>query len=170
MYTLALILGNVSQHWEVRFSACFSLEHAFLFGGKIMYEKGKILAHKLIWFVLLIITIVVSIVFWLTLPNGLWYILVMMLDAFVPLFFICALLLSCKIYRYNGMEIIVYAGWYHHYIKVSGVLVDTHNTILSYTPIVLSATLEDGTELQATISLTNRISLKINNKLYLKEI
>lgn len=82
-------------------------------------------------------------------------------------FFISSLFLSCKIYDYNGAEIIVYAGWYHHYIKVSQVKLDEHNTLISFSPIVLSTTLGNGTKIQATISLTNRISLKINDQLYL---
>ena len=90
------------------------------------------------------------------------------IDIIIFSIFIGTLLLSCKIYDFNGIEILVYAGWYHHYIKVNDVPVDEHNTLISFTPIVLSATLENGTVLQATISLTNRISLKINNKLYLK--
>ena len=149
------------------------MEHAFLFGGKIMYEKKKIRIQRLIWFVLLIVTAGISIAFWTSwfdeiLSIGLT-IFICLIDCTIPVLFIGSLLLSCKAYDYNGKEIIVYAGWYHHYIKVDGVMVDEHNTITSFTPIVMSATLESSTELRATISLTNRISLKINNQLYLKE-
>lgn len=87
-------------------------------------------------------------------------------DIFIFAFFIASLFLSYKIYDYNGAEIIVYAGWYHHYIKVSQVMLDEHNTIISFSPIILSTTLGNGTKIQATISLTNRISLKINDQLY----
>lgn len=137
-----------------------------------MYEKQKIFIHRLIWLVLLIVTVGVSIKYWtdwLQNSESIWDLLVIFLDIFIPTFFICTLLLSCKIYDYNGTEIIVYAGWYHHYIKVSEKLMDEHNTIQFFTPIVMSATMNDGTVLQATISLTNRISLKINNQLYTKE-
>ncbi len=85
------------------------------------------------------------------------------------LFFISALLLSCNVYLYNDKKIVVYAGWYHHYILVNGEKYDEHNTITFFTPILLSATLDDGSEVKATISLTNRIALKINGKLYQKE-
>lgn len=90
-----------------------------------------------------------------------------MLITILPLtFFIMAFLLSCKKYVYNDNEIVVYAGFYHHYITVNGVKTDEHNTIISYTPITLSCTLSEGTHVQATISLTNRIALKINDRLY----
>lgn len=85
-------------------------------------------------------------------------------------FFICAMLCSYKCYRFEGKVIAVYAGYYHHYITVNGVKTDEHNTIMSFTPIYLSCTLEDGTNLRATVSLTNRISLKINDLLYTRTV
>lgn len=88
------------------------------------------------------------------------------LSPFTLIFFIASCLLSYKTYEYNGNEIIVYAGWYHHYIKVNGTILDEHNTITSFTPIRLSCVLEDQSFVEATISLTNRIALKINGNLY----
>lgn len=85
-------------------------------------------------------------------------------------FFICAMLCSYKRYRFEDKVIAVYAGYYHHYITVNGVKTDEHNTIMSFTPIYLSCTLEDGTNLRATVSLTNRISLKINDLLYTRTV
>lgn len=79
-------------------------------------------------------------------------------------FWICSLLYSYKLYDICNCIVIVYSGPYHHYIKVNGKIYDEHNTIMSWTPIVLSTTL-DGNALQATISLTNRISVKLNNVL-----
>lgn len=81
------------------------------------------------------------------------------------MFFIASLLLSYKDYEYNGNNIVVYAGWYHHYIKVNGNKIDEHNTLVSFTAILLSCTLDDGTDIKVTITMTNRISLKINNQL-----
>lgn len=88
------------------------------------------------------------------------------LSPFTLIFFIASCLLSYKTYDYNGNEIVVYAGWYHHYIKVNGTILDEHNTITSFTPIRLSCVLEDQSFVEATISLTNRIALKINGNLY----
>lgn len=90
-------------------------------------------------------------------------------DATAFAFFVCSLLLSYKEYEYNGDEIAIYAGFYHHYIKINGIKYDEHNTLVSHVPIYLSCALDDGTDIQATISLTNRISLKINNRLYTNE-
>lgn len=88
------------------------------------------------------------------------------IDIVIFMFFISSLLLSYKAYDYYGCEIVVYAGWYHHYIKVNGRMVDEHNTLISFTPISLSCTLYDGTDIEAIITMSNRISLKINNQLY----
>lgn len=89
-------------------------------------------------------------------------------DIFVLLFFICSLFLSYKNYEYNGNELVVYAGWYHHYVKVNGNKMDEHNTLFSYTAISLSCILDDGTDIKVIITTSNRISLKINNQLYTK--
>ena len=86
------------------------------------------------------------------------------------LFFICALLLSCNVYIYNDKKIVVYAGWYHHYLLIDGEKYDEHNTLTYFTPITLSATLDNGSEVKATISLTNRIALKINGNLYQRKL
>lgn len=88
------------------------------------------------------------------------------IDIILAMIMLCALLLSCKIYEYKGVEIIVYAGWYHHYIKVDGKKYDEHNTISTFVPINLFCILDDGTQLDVVISTTNRIALKINNQLY----
>lgn len=88
------------------------------------------------------------------------------IDIIILVFFIYSLLLSYRKYDYSGNEIIIYAGWYHHYLKINGTKHDEHNTIISYTAITLSCKLDDGTNIEATISKTNRIALKINNRLY----
>lgn len=80
--------------------------------------------------------------------------------------FISALLLSYKERFYNGSTISVYAGYFHHTLRVNGVKYDEHNTLISWMPIVLSTTLEDGTKIDSTISLTNRITIKINDRLF----
>lgn len=85
-------------------------------------------------------------------------------------FFISAMSLSCRAYEYNGNIITVYAGWFHHYLKVNGKVMDENNTIIGFSPIYLSTNLPDGTYLQATITTMNRVSLKINNVLYTVEI
>ena len=83
--------------------------------------------------------------------------------------FFCTMCLSCNVYRYKDTKIVVYAGWYHHYILINGEKYDEHNTLISFTPITLTDTLDDGSEVKATISLTNRVALKINGKLFEKE-
>ena len=80
-------------------------------------------------------------------------------------FFIGSLTLNYKEYDYNGKILSVYAGWFHHTLRIDGVLLDEHNTLISFVHIILSATTEDGTSLEATVTTFNRISLKADNKL-----
>ena len=84
--------------------------------------------------------------------------------------FVMTLLQSCKVYGYKGNVIIVYSGWFRRYISVNGVKLDEHNTVINLMPIYMSAVLYDETRLNVTITLTNRISLKINDTLYNGEI
>lgn len=136
----------------------------------MLYEKKKLLIHRIIWFILLLLVIIVSII----MSDEIWdydtivIILFIHADIFIPIIFIVSLFLSYKSYRYNGDFIVVYSGWFHHYIKVNGTKMDEHNTLQTFIPILLTCTLDDGTDLEATITLTNRISLKINNQLYTK--
>lgn len=78
---------------------------------------------------------------------------------------ISALLLSYKECNYNGKTISVYAGFYHHTLRVDGELCDEHNTLISFTSIKLSTTDKDNSKIEANISLTNRIAIKVNDKL-----
>ncbi len=116
----------------------------------MLYEKKKLLIYRLVFGVLFVISLFIG-------------------GGIVGLaFFIASLLLSCREYYYNGNDIVVYAGWFHHYIKVNGIKYDEHNTLVSYVAIPLSCTLDDGTDVKVCITLTYRISLKINNRLYTK--
>ncbi|MBE7087845.1 MAG: hypothetical protein E7369_06060 [Clostridiales bacterium] len=81
-------------------------------------------------------------------------------------FFVVSMLLSCKVYHYGENEIIVYAGSYHHYLKINGEIFDEYNSSFSWGPIFLYSSLDDGTEINVTISTSNRIALKIDGKLY----
>ena len=80
------------------------------------------------------------------------------------LMFIGALMLSCKVYQFEGHQIIVYAGFCHHYIKIDDEKYDEHNTILTFSPINMSCVVGEH-HLEATVTLTNRISLKIDGRL-----
>ena len=86
---------------------------------------------------------------------------IMLIDVFG---LIVVLLLNCKVYYYEDKEIVVYAGIYHHYIKINGEQYDEHNTPVSFIHINLSC--EDGEDyMESIITTFNRITLKINGKL-----
>lgn len=130
----------------------------------MLHEERKLLIRKLFWSFLAVIGCIVCVKAF----YELWELTVFFIgiELFIILFFICALSLSCKTYTYKDYEIIVYAGWFHHYIKVNKEIVDEHNTLISYVPITLETTLDSEEKIFARISTFNRISLKINDKLY----
>lgn len=91
------------------------------------------------------------------------------IDTILSLLVMCWLidsfLLSCKKYNVDGCEIIVFAGFANHYIKANGVKIDEYKTVFKFSPITMNATLENGKVITATVSTTNRIAVKINNRL-----
>ena len=87
------------------------------------------------------------------------------LSLLVMCWVIATFLLSCKKYNVDGCEIIVFAGFTNHYIKANGVKIDEYKAVLSFLPVTMSATLENGKVITATISTNNRIAVKINNRL-----
>ena len=79
--------------------------------------------------------------------------------------FVGALFVQYREYEYNGKKISVYAGYFHHTLRINEEKFDEHNTFLAFTPIKLSTKLDEKTNIEATITLSNRVSLKINDKL-----
>lgn len=131
-------------------------------------DKKKIKTHKTIWLIIWAINLIVTIGF--IIAGFYMWVVMLYISIFLFSFFISALLLSCRVYDFNGNIITVYAGWFHHYLKVNGKVMDENNTLISFSPIYLSTNLPDGTYLHATITTMNRVSLKINNVLYTVEI
>ena len=85
---------------------------------------------------------------------------------FTLAFFISSLTLKYKEYNYQGKLISVYAGYFNHYLKINEELFDEYKTsIFNFYPVVLSCTIDSGEKIQATISTSNHITLKINDKL-----
>lgn len=172
MYTLALMLGKCVAALRGAFFGVFLNETRFFIEVKHMLrEKKFILIQRFIYFGLLIIGIIIPIIIAFAAENSwLWVLWLMFayIDTFILICSINSLLLNCKIYEYNGNEIIIYAGWVHHYIKVNGQITDIHDTLFTRIPIILSYALDDGTQLNVIITTMNRITLKINNKLFLE--
>ncbi len=137
-------------------------DDADLFGygqiqNAIFFVEGKIDSYK-IWdhsvvineFDFLIDNIAVFVVIWS-----------------VSLFFtIASLLFSCKLYYYEGQDIIVYTGWYRHYLKVNGRILSKRYKPFFIKPLTLESALYDGAIAQATISVLKRISFKIDDQIY----
>lgn len=76
-----------------------------------------------------------------------------------------SLTMSCKIYNYNGSEILVYAGFMHRYLKVNGVKVDERSTAFTYGTVNLNFMTPDGAAVLASITRMNRITLMVNNQI-----
>ena len=81
-------------------------------------------------------------------------------------FFISSFQLRYKEYSYQGKLISVYAGWCNNYLKIDDEKFDEHtSSIFRKYPVVLSCITDSGEKIQATISTSNHISLKVNDKL-----
>lgn len=140
-------------------------------------EQKFIFYNRLMWFLIAAASIVLTICVLSSAYNDLIYgdgdglvflalvYILPFVDFIIFSIFVCTLCLHCKTYMFRGNSIVVYAGFCNHYIKANGVKCDEHNTLISFTPIVMSCKLDDGTMLQATISMSNRIALKANDKL-----
>lgn len=103
-----------------------------------------------------------------TYTSGITKYIFIIIDIFMIFIFLGTMLMSCKVYDLDGKDLIVYSGLYRHYIKYDGTILDEHNTFQTYVPIYLSTTIDDETYIEVTISTMNRISLKVNDKLYTK--
>ena len=79
--------------------------------------------------------------------------------------FFQSLTMSCRIYDYNGSEILVYAGFMHRYLKVNGVKVDERSTAFTYGTVSLNFMMPDGAAVWASITRMNRITLRVNNQI-----
>ena len=88
-----------------------------------------------------------------------------LLAVFMFGYFLLSLRNKCKEYTLNNTNILVYACFSEHYVKVNGnkVVVDKW---LSLKPLELTFTLEDGTNAKVVYDILNRISLYINDNLY----
>lgn len=140
-------------------------------------EKKFIFYTRLMWFLITAASIVLTIRVLTSAYNDLIYgdgdglvflalvYILPFVDFIIFSIFVCTLCLHCKTYTFKGNSIVVYAGFCNHYIKANGVKCDEHITLISFTPIVMSCKLDDGTMLKATISMSNRIALKADDKL-----
>lgn len=131
----------------------------------MIYEEKRIRKIRMIWAAILLANIISIIIFASNDTIIPFIVIPIFLLIFTLSIFISTFMINCRKYKINGHDIIIYAGAVWHYIKVDGEKTDEHNTLVSYTPISLSYTMEDGIELSVLISLTNHITFKMNGKL-----
>lgn len=85
---------------------------------------------------------------------------------FALVFFICAFTnCRCKRYLFDGNEIVVYAGFRNHYLKVNGELCDEYVASICFSAIYLKTTVNGDCYVEAKISTANKISVQANGKL-----
>ncbi len=102
-----------------------------------------------------------------------------LLFVFGLIFLASRLFIKCKVFDFEGKEIIVYAGTFFHYIKVEGHILDRYTWILAlfmWIPLVwlislflsktMSCVLDDGTKIEVEVASFHRIKVKINDRLY----
>ena len=95
------------------------------------------------------------------------FLLYILLGITLPIF-ISTFFIQYKEYKFKDNIISVYAGYTYHFLKINGEIYDEYRELFSLTPIKLNTILDDNTKIEATISTSNHIFLKINDKLYNK--
>ena len=71
---------------------------------------------------------------------------------------------KCKTYYYDGKKIVVYVGYFNHYLMIDGEKADERKTLESWVPIYLTSE-SDEMSVEITISTCNFVTTKINGKL-----
>lgn len=139
-----------------------------------MNEKKKLLILKLVWFCLAVLFLTLSIIIspdWRSSISVAFWQLLNATTIIAIFTFIVSLTLSYKEINYYDKnsstykKISVYAGFFHHWLKLDDKLVDKYDTLFFVTPIKLHTTIENNVKIEATISTMNRITLKINNEI-----
>ena len=142
-------------------------------------EKYRPRKVRIAWSVILLIHIILPLVLYLVLRSlqlqheiliytfiGLGYFWIIGF-VIILVFFFCSLSVSYKEYKVNEKLISVYAGFRHHILRVDGDLCDEYVSSFTYTPVKLSTTIDHGINIDVTISLSNRITVKAKGKLIL---
>ena len=125
-------------------------------------EKRKVLVHRIICLMCAFVFAIISIVMfckdydYVNFSAGICFMFIFLL------FLILAFVRNCKTYIHRGKKIIVYSGIYHHYLKVDDKIVDEENTYMYHTSIVLDYHHLDDGHIEAKISTSSSISVKIN--------
>ena len=79
-------------------------------------------------------------------------------------FWTCSFNIKYKNLVIENNNIEIYAGFATHYIKVNGKIKDEYKASFTFTPIILSCCINKH-KLQATISTSNHIVVKIDEEL-----
>lgn len=133
-------------------------------------EKERVDQHRTRWIVIFGISIILNIIIDPFAANGNDLLLMfnfVIIGWLFPMlsfaFFINSLFIKFKEYNYNEIKIGIYVGFYHHYLKINGIKCDEYNTLFSLTPIKLSTVIENNIKIEATISTSNAVSVKVND-------
>ena len=123
-----------------------------------------------LWSLILLVTIILNIIFWLLAINSgiIWLVSVawalIVWDILALIFWIMSFNVKYKKFTIENNEIEIYAGLSNHYIKVNGEIKDEYKASFAFTPIILSCSINKH-KLQATISTSNHIVVKIDEEL-----
>ena len=132
-----------------------------------MNDKKNIIR---LWSLILLVTIILNIIFWLLAINSgiIWLVSVawalIVWDILALIFWIMSFNVKYKKFTIENNEIEIYSGLSNHYIKVNGELKDEYKSISSFTAIKLSCLLNDK-KLEVTISTSNHIVVKLDGEL-----
>lgn len=132
-------------------------------------EQKKILISRIGLLIIFIVSMPIACICFAKLDSD-YGLIISIVGIYVAVFsfsFLLASLISvrCRVYYYNDNKIIIYGGFYKHYVKLNDEIVDEHNTLFCMTHIILEFDFDDGAKGMVRLSTTNHITFKINNKL-----
>ncbi len=142
-------------------------------------EQIKLRVRRIFWWVMLGVSSVVSLIAFLLYQEDLDEIAATVGGIALMVAIVSAWLcfsrafFKCKVFEYEGREILVYVGAIHYYIKVDGEILDKKTQlirVLPYSivvlPIYLSCTVDDDLWITVDVGAFRSTKIKINDKLY----
>ena len=132
-------------------------------------ERKKVFTSRIIALIFIAIAIGIGLYLEFAVYNDEWYssmsiIIWTFVGFFNAIILVFAfILVKCKLYKYEDIEVVVYSGISKRYLKINNEIFDEHRGLLGFSDVRLSA--------MATVSVnviinptTNSISCKINGR------
>lgn len=132
-------------------------------------ERKKIFTSRIVALIFILIAIGIGLYLEFAVYTDEWYSSMLtviwtsvgLFNAIILVF--AFILVKCKLYKYEDIEVVVYSGISKRYLKINDEILDEHRGMLGFTDVKLSAMA--SIIVDVTINpTTNSISCKINGK------